>query len=469
MHPGLKLPLVLSFFLLGTSLPAMANSLDPVDPCLTVAQGLFRNDFGNHGRDGYSGRSGRAGLDGEDRTIFISTIFANGDRQSLDLSGGNGEDGEDGGDASRNTCGNQPRNVERDLQAANGGNGGSGGDGGPGGRGGNLTVYYRDLSDLRALAVNAAGGRGGQNGRGGRASVGCRCQRSSWEVETCTGSGESRECTTRRFRCRDGQNGRQGRDGRQGESGRLGQLRLINQEQPLEPDRPTVQIPISALGQTEFELSQNIWQSRRGAVALLAPGSVVADEYQEFVERVEKTVRVVWDAPQPLSRFSGETVELRLGDRQQVQISFNDSLWVQSTTTEQDGVTELVVQNIIAERDVTQLAVSNFADQGPRLNLQLVDLAGQSDILSTTFQIRYRTIDTRGRINSRDYRTRYEGTLPAAAITQDYNRFVLALGQLPIEAQYLSRGNRVEIEVIANRALGDRATTQTLTWRGEIR
>ena len=66
-------------------------------------------------------------------------------------------------------------------------------------------------------------------------------------------------------------------------------------------------------------------------------------------------------------------------------------------------------------------------------------------------------------------RTRYDGTLPANLISRDGNRFVLALGQLPISACDLVPGVRIEVELTATRSFAGRSAKQKLEKRDEIR
>ena len=66
-------------------------------------------------------------------------------------------------------------------------------------------------------------------------------------------------------------------------------------------------------------------------------------------------------------------------------------------------------------------------------------------------------------------RTRYYGTLPANLISRDGNRFVLALGQLPISARDLVPGVRIEEELTATRSFAGRSAKQKLEKRDEIR
>ena len=459
----------LSIFLIILTFP---NFLPPAKSvlCPLVAWGYERSDFGRNGQDGTDGRSGKDGRSGENQTIFADNSAVN-----LDLSGTDGEDGDDGGDGDNAFFGKQPYRVERNLHAANGGDGGDAGNGGDGGNGGSLTVYYKDLADLRQIAVRATGGEGGRAGRAGKSGYGCDCDRHEWEVETCTGTPGSSDykCNTRRFYCQDGKNGRKGSSGKNGKKGSLGTLTLINRKEPLAADAPTIKVRMPELKDKVFTLSKNIWNTRTGAGSLLAPGSAIADEYREFVERLESPFQLVWNEARPLTDFGNETVTINLEDDKRVKTSFPEDVWVKGEELQQNGITQFVVSNAIHQREVTQLKVADFSGNGSNLNLSLIDSAGKSDLVSTQFSLKYRSTPSDARFNrynaSRsDYKTRYEGNIPAELISRNKNRFTLNLGKLPISSEFLQPGVAADIELVATRSLGDRSTKQKINWNGEI-
>lgn len=459
----------LSIFLFILSVP---NFLPPAKSvlCPLAAWGWETSYFGRDGQDGSNGRSGRKGRDGESQTIF-----ADGTPVNLDLSGQNGEDGDDGDDGDNAFCGRQPYRVNRNLRAADGGDGGKAGKGGDGGDGGSLTVYYTNPVHLKNIAVRASGGDGGRAGRAGKAGYGCECDRHYWEEKVCTGTPGSSDykCVTQRYSCRDGSNGRKGSSSTNGSTGNKGRLVLINQKEPLAPDAPEIRVPMSQLQEKSFKLSQNRWRTQTGATSLLAPGSIIADEYKEFVDRWETSLQVVWNDPRSLSDFSNKTVTINLQDDKQVQVNFPEDIWVVATQSQDKGVTQFVVSNAFGQNEVTQLKPAEFGGSGSNLNFSIVDLAGKSDIVSTQFWIKYRSTTADVRFsrdyeNRFDYPTRFEGNIPAGAVTRNNNRFILNLGKLPISSEFLQPGVGVDIEVVATRSLGDRSTTQNITWKGEI-
>ncbi|MEH2422797.1 MAG: collagen-like protein [Nostoc sp.] len=464
MHNGFrsKLPLLLTFCLFTAFLPASGSVLCPAvasDEYYKVAR-----NYGKDGRAGTDGRSGRDGRSGENQNIFVNSSPVN-----LDLSGKDGEDGEDGEHGDQPDCGSQRGRVSHDINAPNGGNGGNGGKGGDGGNGGSVIVYYSNLADLRNIGVRATAGEGGRGGRGGNGTEGCNCQRRSWEVETCKGTPGSPDykCTDKVYRCTDGSNGRNGSDGSDGSQGHLGTLSIINSKEPLAGDTPTVKLAISQLTNKQFNLSKNKWNLRKGATSLLAPGSAIADDYSEFEQRLEAAFQIVWQERQPITSFGNQAVTLNLTDNKQVEITFPEELWVDGNTKSEPNLTTFTVNYAIPKKDVTRLAVAEFANAGQNLNLKIVDLAAKSDAINTQFRVKFRAQDSLQGFSS--YKTEYEGDIPNELVTRDYNRFTLALGKLKIPDKALRPGVNVDIEVVATRSLGIRSAKQTISWQGAIR
>ncbi|MBD2489693.1 collagen-like protein [Aulosira sp. FACHB-615] len=456
-----KLPLLLTFCLVTSLLPASGAVLCPA---IASNNYLADRDYGRNGSKGTSGRSGRDGRDGQNQTIFVDGSAVN-----LDLSGQDGEDGEDGGYGYRPDCGYQPENKNHDIHAANGGAGGDGGKGGNGGNGGSVTAYYTNLADLRKILVRTNPGEGGRGGRGGNGTAGCNCRRRSWEVQTCKGTPGSSDykCTKKRYRCYDGRNGSNGSDGSDGNTGRLGVLSIVNSKEPLAADTPSIKLSIPELAGKQFPLSKNKWNLRTGAASLLAPGSIIADEYREFDQRLEESFQLVWQEKQPSQSFSNQAVTVTLNDSKQLEVTFPEDLWVDANSQSENNLTTYTVNHAILKQDVTRLAVAEFAGAGENLNLKIVDLAAKSDVLQTKFRVKFRARDNSGGFS--DYQTVYTGDVPPEFVTRDYNRFTLALGKLKIPENALSPGINVDIEVTATRSLGGRSAKQTINWQSAIR
>lgn len=456
--------LVKHFPLLMATTLGFATLLPPAGSilCPSIAHGS-EIQFGSNGASGSSGRSGRSGAPGADQTIS-----ADGSNVSLNLFGGDGGDGGDGRNGLDAFCSNFVRR-DRDVRGANGGTGGSGGDGGDGGKGGSLIVYYNNLADVQRIFVRSEGGRGGRGGRGGEGGRGCICPRRSWEERECRGTPGSPDyrCVNRRYYCTDGRQGSPGRDGRDGRAGSQGTLTLINRTTPLPGDQPEVTAPLGTLQSGPIALSLNVWNTRRGAATLLAPGSVIADEYREFVQRVERQFKLVWTNPQAASYT--EPVTLKLDQTGQVQVGFPEDLWIDGTVTLQDPLVTYTVTNVLRRQDATRLAVADVAQANRDLSLVVVDLASKSDLVTTQFALRYRT-RSGGRFDGfGDYETRFQGPVPPELVSRNFNRFTLNLGKLPLSSEHLRPGMEVELELIATRSFAGRSAQQKITWQGKIR
>ncbi|MBE9160349.1 hypothetical protein IQ265_26530 [Nodosilinea sp. LEGE 06152] len=258
--------------------------------------------------------------------------------------------------------------------------------------------------------------------------------------------------------------------GPMGEDGRPGQLRIINREQPLPPETPQVRATVVELMERPVDLSKHLWRERQGAADLLAPGSIVADNYQEYVEQLEVTAQLQWEASQPLSGFEASHATLYLQEDGRVMVDVGKEMWSLSENRQRNDLTEVAITALVPEAEVLDLVEGGFQASGDALNLVVIDLAGHSGVLDTIFHVYYRSTDRHHLDTPRgNWQTRYQGEVPAAAITQDYNRFSLNLSQLPVEPQYLRPGVPVRIELVVTRSLGQQSVTKTLNWQETTR
>lgn len=116
-----------------------------------------------------------------------------------------------------------------------------------------------------------------------------------------------------------------------------------------------------------------------------------------------------------------------------------------------------------------ELKVTGLTENGSRLVLSAIDPTSKPDGVGTQFAIAYRAISSTAGVNATENsRILYEGIIPRELVNQSADRVILELGKLPIEPEYLKPGVGVEIELAVIRDNGDRATQQTLHWRGEI-
>lgn len=462
----------LSLFIMILALPQFVTSTSTSQSLLCSS--VLAADSKSLGQNGEGGDSGLNGKNG--RNSDNLTVFADGTSMTLDLTGGHGDAGGQGRKGENAICEQPTESLGQNLRGADGGNGGDGGDGGVGGNGGSLTVYTTNKEHLKQISVIAAGGEGGVPGQAGVGGTGCECDRPYWNEETCFGDPGSSDysCTTEEFQCTDGYSGRKGRIGRKGRDGKQGTLTLINLDKSLSPDFPEVTAPISELKGRGFTLSRNIWRNKDNAVALFAPGSIIANKYKELVARHEHSVLVVWDAPQPLSNFHDQQITLSLKGKDDANILLPDDLWLETQKVKRDNLTELFVFNAVRTKNVANLKIDSLHGQGLGLKLDVLDKAEKSNLIATDFSIKYRVgepAEDKGFLGlgrDTDYKTKYEGVIPPEAIAQDGNLFTLKLGQLPIPQEYLQPGLKVEIEVLAKRYLGDNSQLKKLSTRTAI-
>ncbi|MEL7053215.1 MAG: collagen-like protein, partial [Cyanobacteria bacterium J06588_5] len=405
------------------------------------------------GRDGRPGRGGEAGRD--------RAIRAEGGQIGLDLRGKNGTDGQDGTDATSARCQIFHTEPEEDLEAADGGDGGNGGHGGAGGNGGMLTVYYQDVDKLKTVDVDATGGIGGRGGRGGRGTLGCACHQHEWTITDCEDDGS---CETEEYTCKDGRNGQQGSDGRDGETGEVGRARLVKQLDELLPENVEETRAIATFPSTPIELSRNLWETRTGAQALFAAGSVISDTYQQYTGRAEQQFQLIWEAERPASELSGN-LNLAINEQGELQVNPVEDLWIDSTLSTEGDLTTYRVNGAVVASEATRLTLGRNSGRGEQFTLNVIDLAAASDLVETRFYLRYRTNDSNRRPV---YVNRYEDEIPSNLITQEYNRFTIPIGQLPIRDRYLRDGTEVSMELVITRSYVGNSAEQTLDWTGQL-
>jgi hypothetical protein len=461
MKRAVWLPLAGAMVLGLSTLP-----LPSLEGCSLLAWAAETRNYGSNGSDGRDGRSGRDGQTGRSQTVTVTGASA-----ALNLAGTNGDDGERGEDGQRPRCSSQPRNVRYDLQAPDGGDGGDGGRGGSGGSGGNLMVYYQDRADLRLLMVNAGGGRGGRGGQAGLGAQGCQCDRRDWQVETCTGTpGQSNySCRQERYVCRDGRYGSNGSTGRDGATGQDGQLRLVNQLDPLPRDTPSQTLPLRDFTSRPVALSRNLWETRTGANAMLAAGSIVNPTYQEYVGRVEGQVALDWQAQKPANLFSDVALTAEINESGQLTARFSDQLWVDYRSQRNADQMTLTINNVVRASDATRLAWGGTEGAGLNLKAVVLDLAGETAYLNTQFRLILETSNGDPRRDRRlRYVTRYDEIIPADLVHVDNNRFTLDVGRLPISQSHFSPGTQARITLTAIRSLGENSATQDISWQGQL-
>lgn len=420
----------------------------------------FYHNFGVSGSNGFSGSTGMSGQSGRS-----AVVFADGNPQTLVLDGtpgANGMPGRDGDDAW--SC-NQPHRPEHDLRGADGGDGGMGGSGGNGGSGGDVTVYFQDPAQLRTIYVRSLGAQPGMGAPGGRAGRPCLCTNRQWIVEKCrivkdpvTGK-EKKECTNTRYTCDDGQYGRDGMYGSSGHRGRDGRLTLIRSSQPLAPEVLYDSSDISLLTNRSIVLEDNIFVTKSGALGLLAPGSVLQDQYSEFAGRLISSAQVVWNAKRSAADFKGQAVSFSLSG-QEVVAQFPAGVWPlisEQTTVTPTGTNKVVsVEEALKESEVRMVSFK-VEKTGTETVVRVKDLALQKELLSDVYHVTIWRDKTW--IGGGDDRV-FDKDVTTADMAVDGNDLLIKIGKLNVEDpdKTFKKGKKIIVKILLTRSFAGRST-----------
>jgi len=103
-----------------------------------------------------------------------------------------------------------------------------------------------------------------------------------------------------------------------------------------------------------------------------------------------------------------------------------EEMWTLSETRQREELREVAVTALVPEAEVLDLVKGGFYRSEDTLNLVVIDLAGHSEALDTTFHIHYRSTDRYQLDTPRAaWQTHYEGDVPAELVTRNYNRMAL--------------------------------------------
>jgi len=167
---------------------------------------------------------------------------------------------------------------------------------------------------------------------------------------------------------------------------------------------------------------------------------------------------LAWDSQQPIAEFAKEKVILALDENDQPQVTFPKDLWLETNELKRDKISEFVIFNAVKEQDVTKLKSQGLSGLGADLQLSIEDKAKKNSILETDFTLKFQVkVNESGKSK---YQTQYEGAVPVSAVEQNGDFFTINLGQLSIPPQFLSEGNKVAIELVANRSFAQKHEKQ---------
>ena len=419
------------------------------------------------GSDGKNGVNGKDGKNGENRDGI--TIFLSNDPVNLDLTGQKGYPGEDGTIGESAVCPAKLSSSQENMQGANGGSGGNGGNGGIGGNGGAVTLYTTNPALLKRVFINSAGGAGGNGGNGGSGGSGCNCPEPFVSLQSCQGSpGDSGySCSTKQFRCISGRSGVNGSKGVSGSSGLPGTLTVINSIQPLVEDQTNASVTFKQLKENGYTLSKNVWETKNGARSILAPNSIVQDQYRYLASRSEYSFLMVWNTTRPFERFADQVVTLKLKDNPSPTIDYKipDGVWIDAKEQKQNKRTDLIVYNALLKEEAIQLEIVKLVGKEANLQLIVVDNANVSDLVNTQWEAIIKTSRSDPRFRAtEDYITRYQGPVPSRLIDNKGNLFTLNLGQLQLNSKELRNGVGILIKLKVKRSMGNYMAQQNLKY-----
>ncbi len=415
---------------------------------LSLSQVTLAVNFGVRGRDGRDGYPGANGKDAQ------STVLrATGQAVALNLSGsyaGNGQPGERAEDAWN--C-SQPR-PDYDLYGADGGDGGNGGPGGSGGDAGDITIFTNNVANLKAVLVQAVGGQGGYGGPPGSGGRGCYCTYRQWIIPHCKivtdpQGNKKQVCQNVVRRCWDGNPGRMGyAPPAVNRHGRNGRLTLIKQLNDLDPVTPSITIGMAQVLTGPFQLSDNVWLSKSGALSLLANGSQLENNYYEFSHKQNFQYSFGWEARRPLSEFGQVNIQLVAStDTNRVNVYVPGEVWFSAREEMVQGMPRMTFEKVLLAKEATQLVMRPYGD-GTNFSIDIDDLADVSDLVNTHFDI---DIERDGLFGNP---TLFKGPMPVNYIDFKGAKFTLRIGQIPgIDLDYLKKGKKLEIRVKAQRSL----------------
>ncbi|MFS4458542.1 hypothetical protein [Bdellovibrio sp. HCB2-146] len=430
--------------------------------CILAATQSFA--FGTKGQDGSSGDDGRRGTDGQDIQVFAQNLTG---LMTYHLNGTDAGDAEEGRDGeSAYAC--SYFEDDENIVGADAGDGGNGGDGGRGGDGGSALIYYSDISQLKNLYISAVPGKGGYGARGGRAGRdGCRCNRRSWEVRKCSnewvpddrppqydpdGKPVPRSpiwkevCHEEQFYCTDGRSGSNGREGSDGSRGNYGALTLVKSNSELLPEAGGGYVAInklSAAEPTSTTLTENIFESKKGAISLLAPGSIVSDTYREFVRRAEENVQIIWASPKDPATFSG-SVYVGIGNGQvSFQVMSNELLI--SETKDEGNMHSLIIKEAYKLADFAQVSLKK-SHSGKRTQIIVTAPTPRRELVKDTYSVRIKYV--RWLLPDKYV---YSGAIPPELVQKGAEQTIVNLGKLQFEDSSSIWNKKLEVEFTYSR------------------
>ena len=414
---------------------------------------------------GIAGRNGRAGQDGLDgRTGMGTSIVATGQSASYNLDGDDGSDGSDGETGEDALNCQQPTPADNVIGAV-GGLGGDGGKAGNGGNGGDITVYATDMSVLSKILVSSRPGQGARTGRAGLGGRGCSCTTSSWSAQQCkpvkNADGTTQTvCQSATFSCANGSDGTDGKQGQSfGNAGTTGHLILIKQMSDPSQDNPKASIAFpNAFAPGGVSLTKNVWTQQSGAMQLLAPGSIIADEYKSFNGQNQITTTFTWNVNRPITDFNDIQLGLTMNETgTQVALDLPDSVWYRADQSINGQTAHFTFNRMLNESVVTQLTMQMTGTNASDLVATITDSTDSSDLVDTVFDA---DLEIPGFFWGTEL---FNGRIPADLIRRNGRVFTIQLSKLPnLDISKIQPGTKLKLDITAGRSMDSFSTSQDL-------
>lgn len=415
-----------------------------------ISTNALADHFGNDGDKGFDGQAGDWGRDGQNEVI---NLVQDPGGYRLELNGGNGEDGRNGGDGEHASQCVQEERHGGDLYGADGGDAGKGGDGGRGGDGGNVTIYYRDLAQLRSVLIRAEGGNGGNGGISGRPGEGCECTDHSWEIRSRCDSnkdGKVEETCVDKFECHDGDDGVVKGNGVDGNPGRDGVVTLIKSNTILKDDHPTQSHRVSSVLAQDFVVNKHMWQEHSGVSELLAPGSLVAHQYREYTLTQSAAYRFQWNERRAPEEFALDA-QVSLEDASNINIRFSGNAMADAQVTKDQGVNIININKVFTKAELEKFVVGKMEGRGHNTVLHITDKSNLGLVGNLSVHLTVKARNVLGLFKSKIIKDVY---VSPDLVTQTAEGVEVKIGKLveKAENEFKKEGQKFWIELTVTRS-----------------
>ena len=349
-------------------------------------------------------------------------IFANNQKQVIDLSGNDGIDGTDGRDAEQILCiGSEVRDG---LDGEDGANGE------PGFDGDNAFVHYDSLDSLKSITLIQNGGLGGRPGIGGEGSFGCN----------------------------GGATGEKGLTGLHGEHGKYGKIYLIKNGTHIQNVRNSRVVSLVDLFYSPIVIGEHHWIKSLGAKDLFNPKSNIRDEYFLYDYTDQFTIKVKWANQDLISNYTKTRLAVSIKDGD-LSIQNYTGAVLNYRVIKEDNTYIIEVLEVTDENQFHSLSFGKMRNSDEKLLVEVVEKYKPRLTIETSFAASiYRVKSNKEDELIGQYQIKPKNVYQVDGV------FYLEIGKLNFPAIYKLRGNKLRIHLsIYRKALGQ---TRIVTLKG---